>query len=99
MNTIPALIHIDPARGPVGVWRVIDGTLHSHYPHDPVNAYTSRALDALHARGNDVPWDVWFDQLADRTPYFDDYLVVPTDPTETLETVYAWVVQLWDNTP
>lgn len=72
------LIHIHPGTGPVGAWRIADGTPVAHYT-DPTRRH--RAEAALANRGPAVPWDDWFHQLADRTPYLDDYEVITVDNT------------------
>ncbi len=82
------LIHIKPGTGPVGAWRAGDAGLESRYPDEHAeHEVTARA--ALAQRGNAVPWHVWFDQLADRTPYFDDYATVEVDDTIPLDVALA----------
>lgn len=89
------LIHIDPATGPVGAWRVAAGRLHCTYEQHAEWPAAVRAHTALLARGAQVPWPDWFAQLADRVPYFDDYEVVDADEATPLVDVLAAAQAAW----
>lgn len=69
------LVHIDPVDGPVGAWSVDGEQLRGHYLPG-ADAARERALLILANRGDSVPWEDWFIQLAERSAYFDDFILV-----------------------
>lgn len=96
MTMAKVLIHIPHAIGrPAGAWRIEDDTLSVFYPDDIPLEHIVRARVAIAARGDNVPFDAWFEQLADRTPYADDYEVIDADLDTPLEAILSTARTAW----
>ncbi len=85
------LIHIDAEHGPLGVWTISDtGHLDSMYqapavgrgPAEVIGRARDRARTALGAKADHIPWDAWFEQLAETTGHLDNYDLYDAAPLE-----------------
>jgi hypothetical protein len=77
------LIHITP-KGIVGAWRIVHGGPESYYAHfaDPMDSEGAHALITL--KSNDLSWDMWFDRLTERSPYFIKFAQTEAPASEAL---------------
>jgi hypothetical protein len=87
------LIHIEPGRGPLGVWRIVND-IPAHRYTDPGDPAIERARVMLDAKGTNTPWDAWFQRLSERPPYVDDFETIE-DSTTPLGTLLRDVVRVW----
>ncbi len=91
----PALVHIHPDHGPVGVWRHdADHLLEGWYPpeHQPHAATAMRLLDT---RGYAVTTAAWFAYLAERHSYTATFDLTTADDAEPLSDVYTRARAAW----
>jgi hypothetical protein len=88
------LIHVDTALGPLGAWMAVDDNLESIYA-PPSRTAEAVAYALLHARGDTVPWEAWFQRLADRTSYTVQFYLT-TDYSQPLAAVLAAEQQRWN---
>lgn len=77
------ILHVT-AQGPVGSWRVSGGGLESYYAPQASKDDQPAAESMLSLKGNDMSWDVWFDKLTERSPYFINLIQVEAPRTEAL---------------
>lgn len=77
------LIHVT-AQGPVGAWRVIHGGPESYYTTQAASDDADAAESMITLKGNDMSWDVWFDRLTERSPYFIHFEQVDAPASEAL---------------
>lgn len=83
------LVHFPSAtEAPIGLWWFdpISDSPQSVYVDSTAPAATLGRVTVMAKTVEDVPWEVWFDQIAARPPYFGvwETLESETDPEETL---------------
>ncbi len=81
------LIHIT-SQGPVGAWRVVHGGLESYYSVQAATQDAEAAEAILSLKSNDLSWNVWFDRLVDRSPYFLKFVKFEAPASEALGDTY-----------
>ena len=77
------LIHVTP-QGAVGAWRVLHGGLESFYDTVASPEDQDGAEAMLTLKSNDLSWDLWFDKLSERSPYFIRFVQVEAPSSEAL---------------
>ncbi len=92
----PVLVHTARAFGkPTGVWRIEHDKLVCEYDLTAPLEHVIRARVALAAKGDTVPIDAWFRQLASKVPYADDYEVIDADPAADLHDILIQAQTAW----
>lgn len=86
------LIHITP-QGPVGAWRVVHGGLESYYTIQAAEHDADAAEAIISLKSNDLSWNIWFDRLVDRSPYFLKFVKFEAPASEALSDSYERFLQ------
>lgn len=77
------LIHLTK-QGPVGAWRIIHGGPESYYTTQAAPEDSEAAESLITLKSNDLSWDVWFDKLTERSPYFVQFKQVDAPASQAL---------------
>ena len=77
------LIHIN-ATGPIGAWRIVHGGPESFYIEEATAEEKDGAESMIRLKSNDLSWDVWFDRLTERSPYFIEFAQTDAPASEAI---------------
>lgn len=87
------LIHINSV-GPIGAWRVVHGGLESYYDNTATAEEKDGAERMITLKTSNSSWDLWFDRLAERSPYFIEFAETDAPTSQALsDTLEAYQAQ------